>query len=64
MEGATLLVIGPADDEVVSAAEEEEVGIDGGFDGDAAEKAMYGEAEREIMKRKEKSSYVMEMTSL
>lgn len=62
MEGATLLVIGPADEEMVSGAEEE-VGGDGGFDGDAAEKAMFGEAEREILKRKEKSSYVMEMTS-
>ena len=58
LKGATLLVIGPADGkgEMVPPS-------DGGYDGDAAEKAVFAEAEKEIVKMKKRSSYVMEMTS-
>lgn len=57
MKGATMLVISPTG-EMMAAPEN---GGDGGFDGDEAERAVFGEAEREIAKKK--SSHVMEMTS-
>ncbi|MED6208237.1 hypothetical protein PIB30_043208 [Stylosanthes scabra] len=58
LKGATLLVIGPANSkgEMVPPA-------DVGYDGDAAEKALFAEAQSEIVKMKKRSSYVMEMTS-
>ncbi|XP_057723358.1 F-box protein At5g46170-like [Arachis stenosperma] len=58
LKGATLLVIGPA-----NSKEEMVPPADIGYDGDAAEQALFAEAQREIVKMKKRSCYVMEMTS-